>query len=104
MGGATAAVAAASARARRRVVSHFMSRNAVSAEHAVGFTPERRLERRFFERLRDEGVIVPARNGTFYIDAPKLDAFQARRRTRVKYAIATALAAVVAGIGVGLLP
>ena len=70
MGGA---VAAAMARARRRVVSHFMSRNAVSPEKAVSFSPERRMEQRFFDRLCDKGVIVPAANGTWYLDAPKFD-------------------------------
>src|SRR3954471_6765025 len=93
MGGA---VAAAMARARRRVVSHFMSRNALSPEKAVSFSPERRMERRFFDRLRDKGVIVAAANGAWYIDAPKLDAYQQSRRKRmgmVLAGLATALAA-----------
>ena len=68
MGGA---VAAAMARARRRVVSHFMSRNAVSPEKAVSFSPERRMEKRFFDRLCDQGVIVPAASGDWYLDVPK---------------------------------
>jgi hypothetical protein len=100
MGGA---VAAAMARARRRVVSHFMSKNALSPEKAVSFSPERRMERRFFDRLRDKGVIVAAANGTWYIDAPKLDAYQQSRRKRIRVVLAGVVTALAAGVGIGLL-
>lgn len=103
MGGATAGAAAAMARARRRVISHFLSRNAVSPENAVSFSSDRRMEEKFFERLRDNGVILPAKNGTWYIDAPKLDAYQQGRRKRVKYMLAGLAAALAAGVGIGLL-
>ena len=102
--GAEAAVAAAAARARRRVISHFLSRNAVSAADAVPFTPERRMETRFFDRMRDNGVIVAAPGGDrYWIDVVKLDAFQTSRRKRVGFGIAAALAAIAAGVGIGLL-
>jgi len=103
MGGATAGVAAAMARARRRVISHFMSRNAVSADKAVGFTPERRLERKFFERMCDNGVLVAAANGTWYLDVPKYDAYQHSRRKRMGMVLAGLATALAAGVGIGLL-
>ena len=103
MGGATAGVAAAMARARRRVISHFLSRNAVSPEKAVSFSPERRMEQRFFDRLCDKGVIVPAANGTWYLDAPKFDLYQQSRRKRLGAALAGLAAALAVGVGIGLL-
>ena len=103
MGGATAGVAVAMARARRRVIAHFMSRGAVSADKAVSFTPERRMEERFFERLRDNGIAIAAANGTWYIDAPKLDAYQRRRRKRMRVMLAGLAPALAAGVGIGLL-
>lgn len=103
MGGASAGVAAAMARARRRVISHFMSRNAVSPANAVSFAPERRMEQRFFDRLCDKGVIVAAANGTWYLDAPKLDAYQQGRRKRMRMVLAGLVTALAAGVGIGLL-
>ena len=103
MGGASAGVAAAMARARRRVISHFMSRNAVSPENAVTFTPEWRMERKFFERLSKNGVLVAARNGTYYLDVPKYDAYQQSRRKRVGLVLAGIVTALAAGVGIGLL-
>ena len=100
MGGA---VAAAMARARRRVVSHFMSKNAVSPEKAVSFSPERRMERRFFDRLCDKGVIVSAAKGTWYLDVPRFDAYQQSRRKRVGMALAGLVSALAVGVGIGLL-
>lgn len=103
MGGASAGVAAAMARARRRVISHFMSRNAVTPENAVSFTPERRMERKFFDRLREKGVLAPGEAGTYYLDAPKLDAYQQSRRKRMGIALAGLAAALAAGVGIVLL-
>jgi len=100
MGGA---VAAAMARARRRVVSHFMSQNAVSPEKAVSFSPERRMEKRFFDRLCDKGVIVPVANGGWYLDVPKFDTYQRSRRKRMGMVLAGLATALAAGVGIGLL-
>lgn len=100
---AAAGVAAAAARARRKVVSHFLQANAVSPDTAIAFTPNRRLEERFFERLKDAGVLKPARNGTYYADVPTLDAWQNSRRKRVGLVIAGVLTAIAAGVGIGLI-
>ena len=96
-------VAVAVARARRRVIAHFMARGAVSADKAVSFTPDRRMEVKLFERLRHNGVIVAAANDCWYIDVPKLDAYQARRRKRVRVMLAGLATALAAGVGIGLL-
>lgn len=98
MGGAV--IAAAAARARRRVVSHFLSQDAVSAENAVGYEPDRRMERRHFERLREAGVILPTTAGRYYVDVPKLDADRDTRRKRG--AMIAAAVAVIAGVAVAL--
>jgi len=103
MGGAAAGVAAAAARARRRVIGHFMSRGAVSADKAVSFTPDRRMEAKFFERLRDNGIIVAASDDSWYMDTPKLEAYQRSRRKRMRIVLAGLATALAAGIGIGLL-
>ncbi|MDB5705891.1 MAG: hypothetical protein JWN66_3007 [Sphingomonas bacterium] len=103
MGGASAGVAAAMARARRRVISHFMSRNAVSPENAVAFAPDRRMEEKFFERLRANGVLVAGKNGTWYLDVPRFDLYQQSRRKRIGLVLAGIATALAAGVGIGLL-
>jgi hypothetical protein len=80
-----------------------MSRGAVSPEKAVSFSPERRMEERFFNRLRDKGVIVATANGTYYLDAPKFDAYQQSRRKRMRIVLASLATALAAGVGIGLL-
>jgi hypothetical protein len=91
------------ARARRRVIAHFMSRGAVSADKAVSFAPDRRMEVKFFDRLRENGVIIAAANDSWYIDVPKLDAYQSRRRKRMRVVLAGLATALAAGVGIGLL-
>jgi hypothetical protein len=103
MGGATAGVAAAAARARRRVIGHFMSRGAVSADKAVSFTPHWRMETRFFERMCDNGIIVAASDDSWYIDVAKLEVYQRSRRKRMRIVLAGLATALAAGIGIGLL-
>ena len=89
MGGAAAVVA----RARRNVISHFMSCNAVSAEKAVSFTPRRAIERRMLDRYVRAGVIVPVAKGGYYVDVPSYDAQNGARRQRIGL-VMTALALV----------
>ena len=104
MGGAAAAAAgAAAARARRRVISHFMSANAVSPDRAVPFTGDRAIEQRFFERMRDAGVILPAGNGGYYLDVAQYDAWQQAQRARVKWIVLIGVIALAIGILVGVL-
>src|SRR4051794_20590057 len=103
MGGASAGVAAAMARARRRVIAHFVSRDAVSPDKAVSFSADRRMEQKFFERLCEKGVIVAAAENSWYIDTPKLEAYQQSRRKRMRIMLAGLATALAAGVGIGLL-
>lgn len=103
MGGAAAGVAAAAAQARRRVVSHFLSQNAVSADRAVPFTADKRMEQRFFDRMRDDGVIQPATNGGYYLDVARWDAWQQTQRGRIKWILLAGVVALGIGIAVGML-
>lgn len=100
---ATAAVAAIIEQARREVVSHFLSRNAVSADAAVDFTPRRRDERREFERLQRAEVLKPGRNGSYYLDAPAYAAWQHTQRKHSRLAIGGLIAVLTASLGIALI-
>ena len=94
------AAAAVAAKARRDVVSHFLSRNAVTPEVAVPYQPDRRLHRRMFDRLERAGVLRTAGAG-YYLDVPRWDALSRQRRRRVGMiagglAFAGAMAAIFA--------
>ncbi|OYY72454.1 hypothetical protein [Sphingomonas sp. 28-63-12] len=94
------AAAAVVARARRNVVSHFLSCNAVSADSAVGFTPRRAIERRMLDRYVRAGVIVPVAKGGYYIDVPTYDSHNGQRRQRIGLTLAAL--ALVGGAVVAL--
>ena len=90
--------AAVIAKARRDVISHFMSANAVSPDSAVAYEPGRRIRQRQFERLCDAGVIRSATSGKYWIDAPRYDQWSRSRRRRVGIALGSvaAIGAVLA--------
>ena len=79
--------AAVMAKARRDVVSHFMSANAVSAESAVSYEPGRHIRQRQFERMCDAGVLRAAGDDRYWIDAPRYDEWSRSRRRRVGVAV-----------------
>ena len=83
--------AAVMAKARRDVVSHFMTAKAVSADSAVTYEPGRNVRQRHFERLCDAGVIRAAGDGKYWIDAPRYDEWSRSRRRRMILAIAVVL-------------
>ena len=93
-----ATAAAAVAVAMRKVTSHLMSNNAVSADSAVHFVPDRRLQRRVLARLVNRGVIVESRPDTYYLDVPAYDEWRRSRRRRVAFAMGgvAAIAAIAA--------
>ena len=92
---ATAAVAVAI----RRVISHFMSNNAVSSGQAVYFVPDRRLQRRLLARLVRRGVIVETAPDTYYLDIPAYDRWRRGLRRRVALLVGGAtLIALAVGI------
>ncbi len=92
MGGASGAAAAAAARARKRLVSHFMAANAVSADAAVAYQPHRGIERRWLEKLIEQGVLHQGKAGTYWLDVPAYDAWNRKRRRRTGAMIGAAVA------------
>ncbi len=101
MGGpAAGAAAGAVARARRRLVSHFMTHNAVSADTAIDYTPGRGIERRLLEKLIEKGVLHVGKAGKYWLDLPAYDAWNKSRRRRAGMAVG---AAVAIGAALGFL-
>lgn len=86
------------ARHRRKIISHFLSQNAVTPEKAVGYEPPRRIDRRLFDRLREREVIRQNGRGAYYIDVASLDSYN-RSRRRLAGGVIAALA-VLAGAAV----
>lgn len=96
------AAAAIMAKARRDVISHFMTHDATSADKAIAYEGERRVQRRQFQRLVDAGVIHAAAPGSYYLDIPAYDAASRSRRRRVGFAmIGATLAAAAAALFAG---
>lgn len=94
------AAAAVVARARRDVISHFMQANAVSAESASTWIPDRPLQERALGRFVDRGVIVETGKDTYYLDLPRYDAWQRSSRRSAALAL---LAVAVIGAAVAAL-
>ena len=99
MASAAPAIAAASVRARKRVLGAFRDAGATSPERAIGFTPERRLEERYFDALVDFGAIVGTDKGTFWLDEAKAAEHTAKRRKRAAMIFGGVLAATAAVLG-----
>ena len=99
MASAAPAIAAASVRARKRVLGAFRDAGATSPERAIGFTPGRRLEERYFDSLVEFGAIVGTDRGTFWLDETKLAEHTARRRKRAAMIFGGVLAATAAVLG-----
>ncbi|WP_155264651.1 hypothetical protein [Sphingomonas segetis] len=93
---ATAAVAVA----MRKVTSHLMSNNAVSAKDAVHFVPDRPFQRRMLARLVRRGVIVETAPDRYYIDIPAYDRWRRGLRRRVALLLG---GVALAGLGATLL-
>jgi hypothetical protein len=77
-----------------------MSNNAVSPQTAVGYVPDRRLDRRMLERLVRRGVVVEAAPQHYYLDVPAYDRWRRGLRRRVALILGGVL---LAGIGAALL-
>lgn len=95
------AAAAVVAKARRTVISHFMSANAMSPDSAVTFSSGRRIERQTFGRFVAAKVLLPTPDGRYYLDVPAWDAYSKRRRRRIGMLLGGL--AVAAGAAVALL-
>jgi hypothetical protein len=81
------AAAAAIARARRDIQHEFFSQDAVRAERAIAFDPDRHVQRVVFERWRRAGVIHEARPGYYWLDVIAYDIDLRRRHSRMKIAL-----------------
>lgn len=90
--------AAVMAKARRDVVGHFMTSNAVSRESAVGYEPSRRMQRRMFERMQRDGVLVAAGDGRWFIDIPRYHESVGSRRKRVIGAVGAVILTVAGAV------
>jgi hypothetical protein len=74
------------------LISHFMAQDAVSADKAIGYAPERGIERRLLERLIDKGVLQVGKAGTYWLDIPAYDAWSKARRRRAGIAVGAVVA------------
>ena len=84
------------AKARRRIIDHFMSAEAVSPESAVAFVPNRLVVERQFARFQRNGVVRTTEDGRYWIDIPSYRQWENRRRWRVAAAAIIAVAAAAA--------
>jgi hypothetical protein len=92
---ATAATAVV-AKARRRIIDHFMGADAVSPESAVAFVPQRLVVERQFARFERAGVVRRTDDGRYWIDIPSYRKWENSRRLRVAAAAIIAVAAAAA--------
>jgi hypothetical protein len=80
------------------LVAAFHDAGATSAETAIDYVPDRRLQRRYLASLIGHGAIVETSAGRFYLNEAKLKAHTARRR---KTALGLGmLAAIVAAVAI----
>lgn len=66
--GAPSIIGALAARARRNIRAHFFAHHAVTAEEAVPFLPQRRIERTQFEHMLGAGIVREAGRGHYWFD------------------------------------
>ena len=67
------AAAAIIGKARRDVISYFLQRNAVSANAAVTWVPERNVQRRMLARFLRNGVVIEEAPDTYFVDVATYD-------------------------------
>jgi hypothetical protein len=77
-----------------------MSNNAVSADSAVYYVPDRALQRRMLARLIRRGVIVETGPDRYYLDVPAYDRWRRGLRRRIALIFGGAM---LAGLGAALL-
>ncbi|HEY0413735.1 MAG TPA: hypothetical protein VGD66_11375 [Allosphingosinicella sp.] len=98
----TAPMIAAAAAAARRRFRHAFER-ATTPDTAIPYVPARHLDRRYFDRLLACGAVVEASPGLYYLDEPRLAAYNARRRKRVFVLLGGVLAVAAAALGLSQL-
>jgi hypothetical protein len=92
-------IAAAAIAARRRVLNAFRQADATSDGKGIGFTPEHRMDERYFDALVAYGGIRETDRGTFWLDEAKVAEHDSRRRKRALAIVGGVLATTVAVLG-----
>ena len=92
-------VAAAAARARRKLIAAFDEADAYAPERAIAYQPGRRLERRYAESLRTFGAMHIGDDGKSWIERDRPRQHTARRRRRALGIVGAAVAATGAILG-----
>lgn len=76
-------IAAAAARARKRIVRDFVAADATSSDRAMAYDPEDRpVSRRLFRRMVAHGAVQEPAPGRYYLDPDRLDDFRSATRRR----------------------
>jgi hypothetical protein len=86
--------------ARRKVADAFFAADAVRPDSAIRYETPRFIRQRAFERMKDQGVLKPGKNGGYYLDVPVWHAAYAQRKKRIVTLLGLA---AVAGAVVSLL-
>lgn len=95
-------VAAMIARARKRLVYHFTSAGATSKETATAYQrPDRRLERREFDRMLAFGAIEKTPAGLYWLNEQRLSDYRKESIARVLGILAIAGFAAAGAMAVG---
>ncbi|MDG2534331.1 hypothetical protein P6144_11775 [Sphingomonas sp. HITSZ_GF] len=85
------------ARARRNIRAHFFAQHAVTAEEAVPYAPQRRIEQTQFERMLGAGIIHAAGKDRSWFDLAAWQKHQDRRRA-ILVPIVIAVCVLAAGL------
>jgi len=76
------AAAAVVGKARRDVISYFLQRNAVNANSAVTWIPQRGLHRRMLARFVNSGVVIEEAADTYFVNVAAYDSWRRSMRHR----------------------
>lgn len=90
-------IGALAARARRNIRAYFFAQHAVTAEEAVPYLPQRRIEQAQFDRMLRTGVIHEVGKGRYWFDLVAWQKQQDRRRA-ILVPIVIAVCVLVAGL------
>lgn len=90
-------IGALAVRARRNIRAHFFAQHAVTADEAVPFVPQRRIEQTQFERMLRAGIVHEAGAGRYWFDIPAWQKDQNRRRA-ILVPLVIALCVLAAGL------
>ena len=96
MSASTTAIIAALAAQRNKLIRHFVSSGATSADRAVAPDSVPRAGFRMLERLKAEQVVLTAPNGGLYLDQARAAQLQARRQSMAIKIMAVVVLIVVA--------